>query len=60
MKYLITLSLICCLSTIGYSQQFNDLFKIEQTYSPDSDDFDFNSTEVQFNIPVKLKKSIYK
>lgn len=38
------------------AQGFGDFFKIEHTYAPGSDDFDYNSTELQFNIPFKLKK----
>lgn len=51
---------ICVLSIFSMSlsnaQQLGDLFKVEHTYSPSSDDFDYNSTEVQFNLPIKLKK----
>ncbi|MCF2876360.1 MULTISPECIES: DUF6268 family outer membrane beta-barrel protein [unclassified Tenacibaculum] len=46
------------LSVIGscYSQQQPDLFSIEHKYSPSSKDFDFNSTEIRANIPVKVGK----
>jgi len=41
---------------LSYAQELRDVFKIEHTYSPSSNDFDYNSTEFQFNLPVKLKK----
>jgi hypothetical protein len=41
---------------MSYAQEVRDVFKLEHTYSPSSDDFDYNSTEFKFNLPIKLKK----
>lgn len=56
MRKVINIILFLFVIVSCYSQQQPDLFSIEHKYSPSNKDFDFNSTEIRANIPVKIGK----